>query len=300
MAMTSTQRAQLLSQWIKPSSDDEQTQQDRAERMVKDAVQAHDAFKSADLKVYAKGSYANNTNVRRDSDVDIVVQCGACVYFDYMPGHEPSSRVGHAYEGEWKPAKWRSEVMAAMVKAFGSPNVDASGKIALAIEAVPGSRPSIDVVPSFNYRLYNDAQNTTWREGSCVWPSSGQKIVNWPAQQLANGRAKNTRTGGRYKNLARGLKNAENALVNEGAFEPKPSYLMECLAWNVKDATLKTGDLSAGFRATLVELWQGLDENGYSEWTEPNDIKYLFRSGQKWTVEDAKDVVLGTWRYLDY
>jgi hypothetical protein len=125
--------------------------------------------------------------------------------------------------------------------------------------------------------------------------------VNWPDQQLANGRAKNQRTGARYKNYARALKNAENVLAKAGTITAKPSYFMECLAWNVADTTLKSGTLDQGFRATLVELWQGLADDGdWNEWAEPNDIKYLFRGGQKWTRQDAKDVVLHTWRYLDY
>jgi hypothetical protein len=300
MAMTDSERNRLLSQWIKPSSDSEKVQQDRAERMVIDAVKDHDPLRSAKLRVYPKGSYPNNTNVRRDSDVDIVVQCQACMYFDYMPGHEPESKVGEPYVGEWTPAKLRREVTTALENAFGVWAVDSSGKIALVVAPIAGSRPSIDVVPSFDYHLYNDAQQRFYWEGSCVFPTSGPRIVNWPDQQLANGRAKNTRTGGRYKNFVRALKNAENVLTKDGTISAKPSYLMECLVWNVKDTTLKSADLSGGFRATLAELWQGLKDSSHDDWTEPNDIKDLFGRGQKWTVDDARELVLATWVYLGY
>lgn len=302
MTMTAADRGALLSTWIKPSSDDEQTQQDRAQRMVTNAVKAHEPLKTASLHVYAKGSYANNTNVRRDSDVDIVVECQACNYYDYMPGQEPTTLVGTPYEGEWTPGKLRDEVTTALNNAFGSSAVDSSGKIALVVAAVPGSRPSIDVVPSFDYFLYDDLQRNSSRRGSCVWPKTGlTKIVNWPDQQLANGREKNQRTGQRYKNYVRALKNAENVLVKAGIIGAKPSYLMECLVWNVADSTMMSGTLDDGFRGTLVELWQGLADDGdYTEWTEPNDIKYLFRNGQKWSRSDAKEIVLETWRYLDY
>jgi hypothetical protein len=301
MTMTAADREMLLSKWIKRSSEDEQTQQDRAQRMVTDAVRAHDPLKSASLNVFAKGSYANNTNVRRDSDVDIVVECHACHYYDCMSGQEPATPVGSPYEGEWTPAKLRSEVTTALIDAFGSSAVDSSGKVALVVSAVAGSRPSIDVVPSFDYFLYDDAQDTSPRRGSCVWSKTGSKIVNWPDQQLANGRAKNQRTGQRYKNYVRALKNAENTLVKAGIIQAKPSYLMECLVWNVADPTLKSDTLDDGFRATLVELWEGLaDDGNYDDWTEPNDIKYLFRGGQKWSRNDAREIVLETWRYLDY
>ena len=302
MTMTGTDRETLLSRWIKPSSDDEQEQQDRARRMVTDAVKAHAPLKTARLKVYAKGSYANNTNVRRDSDVDIVVECQACSYYDYLSGQEPATPPGTPYQGEWTPSKLRSEVTTALNDAFGPAGVDASGKIALVVAAVPGSRPSIDVIPSFEYFRYDDPQRNTSHKGSCVWPKTGsRKIVNWPDQQLANGRAKNQRTGQRYKNFVRALKNAENVLAKADIIEAKPSYLMECLVWNVADSTLKSGTLDSGFRSTLVELWQGLkDDGGYAEWAEPNDLKYLFRSSQKWSLSDARKVVLKTWQFLDY
>jgi tRNA nucleotidyltransferase (CCA-adding enzyme) len=44
--------------------------------MIREAVKEHSVFDGVDLDVYAKGSYANNTNVKADSDVDIAVQCG--------------------------------------------------------------------------------------------------------------------------------------------------------------------------------------------------------------------------------
>jgi hypothetical protein len=301
MTMTQTSREALISQWIKPSSDDEKTQQDRAQRMVTDAVKAHVPLKSAALTVYPKGSYPNNTNVRRDSDVDIAVQSSVCEYYKYMPGQEPAQRAGKPYDGDWTPARLRTEVRQALINAFGASSTT-SGKIALTVSAVAGSRPSVDVVPSFDYVLYSDAQRMHKREGSCVFPNDKTTyIVNWPAQQLANGRTKNTATGGRYKNFARALKNAENTLVKNGPIDELPSYFMECLAWNVANDTLRKGnDLSTGFRAALYELWDALDNDKTNEWTEPNDIKYLFRSGQSWTPAEAKNLVLKTWNYLDY
>lgn len=68
--------------WIKPSSDTEKDKQDRTERIIRQAIDAHDPFDGCSLKVYAKGSYASNTNVRNDSDVDIAVACTDVLYWD--------------------------------------------------------------------------------------------------------------------------------------------------------------------------------------------------------------------------
>jgi len=298
MGLGGNDRQALLSRWIKPSSDSEQDRQDRAQRMILDAINTHSPFSGASVSVYAKGSYANNTNVRLDSDVDIVVQCAEVLYYDYAQGVTPPAVALPSYGGIWTAERWRREVAAALIGAFGLSSIDPSGNVALTVAEKPGSRPSTDVVPSFDYSLFWSSDGSQLAKGSAVVPKNGgPKIVNWPEQQLDNGRAKNATTGRRYKNIVRALKNAENQLVADGQ-GPKPSYLMECLVYNCSNATLANGSLDDAFRATLADLWQGLTSNAHHEWVEPNGIKYLFRAGQKWTADDAKEVIAGTWKML--
>lgn len=301
MTMTLVDREALLSRWVQPSSDTEQEQQNRAERMVKNAISRWPALEGVDLLIYTKGSYPNNTNVRADSDVDVVVECREVYYYDFAHGVTANPGLASPYTGPWTPARWRSEVGKAMRNAFGADSVDTSGKIAINISAVTGSRPSADVVPSFEYRRFRDAARRSFHEGSCVFDTDVEKIINWPAQQLTNGQAKNTRTGRRYKRFVRALKNAENRLVELGRIDDLPSYFMECLVWNVPDQILTRGDsLSTGFQATLTWLWARLDDGAAGEWEEPNRLKWLFRSGVKWSIDDAKELTLATWRYLEY
>ena len=56
-----------LSGWTGPSSETERDKQERTERMIRQAVNDHAAFKDCRRGVYVKGSYANKTNVRPDS-----------------------------------------------------------------------------------------------------------------------------------------------------------------------------------------------------------------------------------------
>ena len=147
----------------------------------------------------------------------------------------------------------------------------------------------------------DDPLDPVAHEGSCVFPKDGSaRVINWPQQQLDKGRAKNIASGQRYKNYVCALKNAENVVCAAGAINDLPSYLMECLVFNVDDAILKIGDLDDGFRATLVELWRQLDGNGVDTKVEPNWMKWLFKGHQKWTVDDAKSLVLATWGHLGY
>jgi hypothetical protein len=300
--LNAAQRTELLKKWIKPSSENEQSQQERAEGMVRKAIAASKAFDSSTVVIYTKGSYPNNTNVRQDSDVDVVVELHDCVYYDFKSGVTPAATAPSAYTGPWTPAIWRKAVGDALVAHFGASGVDRTGKLAVNVGAVAGSRPSADVVPSFDYRRYNDADKKTWDEGSCVFPSDGgTKVINWPAQQLAKGRKHNTDSGSRYKNYVRALKNAENVLAKAGAVKELPSYFMECLVFNVPADTLKAGDLDQGFRATLVNLWQQLEaEPTKTAMVEPNWMKWLFTDDKKWKLQDGKDLIQATWNHFGY
>lgn len=301
--MNKSDRAALLSRWIKPSSDSEKDRQDRAQRMVAGAIGSDPVLSQTDLRIYAKGSYRNNTNVRLDSDVDIVVEFQGCVYYDFHTGVTPANPRPMPYSGDWTPTSWRAQVATALANAFGSTDVDTTGKVAIAIAEKSGSRPNTDVVPSFPYRLYTDTAMSTAAtlHGSCVWTTENTKIVNWPQQQYDNGVTKNTETGGRYKSFARALKNAENLLAADGVIEALPSYFMECLVYNVDNAILSSGsNLDEGFRATLAEIYRRLSNESTDRMLEPNGIKYLFHASQKWTVAQGLGLVLATWTVLGY
>lgn len=118
---------------------------------------------------------------------------------------------------------------------------------------------------------------------------------------MTNGWIKNSATGQRYKNYVRTLKNAENVLVMTGTISELPSYFMECLVYNVPDPTLALGSLDQAFQETLRWLYLGVqDGSAYQEWVEPNRCKWLFKGTQKWSVDDARTLVLKTWNYLGY
>src|SRR5665213_2253732 len=138
MATTPKERADLLSLWIKPSSESEKVQQDRAEMMVRKAVAARSKLVQSGLLVYTKGSYPNNTNVRIDSDIDVVVELRECSYYDYKVGVSPSTEPPAPYKGDWTPKTWREEVKSALEAEFGSSSIDGTGNIAINVNAVPG------------------------------------------------------------------------------------------------------------------------------------------------------------------
>ena len=54
----------------RPASPTEEEERDRTEKRIREAIRSSGKI-SASVRVYAKGSYANGTNVRRNADVDI-------------------------------------------------------------------------------------------------------------------------------------------------------------------------------------------------------------------------------------
>ncbi|WP_459651456.1 nucleotidyltransferase family protein [Kitasatospora sp. Ki12] len=297
--LSAAERQQLISTWISPSTAAEADRQARAERMVKEAIAAHGALDDvrSSITVAAKGSYPNNTNVRSDSDVDIKVQLNSLYYYDFAPGVVPN-RSSSSYTGRWTPTLLRQEVGKALVNAFGS-GVDDSHNVAFYVPPVAGSRPNVDVVPCFEYRLFTDGAGIGFHTGSVVYGRDGKRIVNWPELQLTNGRAKNSNTGNRYKFVVRVLKSVENELCRQKLIEAVPSYFCECLIYNVPDAVLKAGDLDDAVREALADVYSQLGSRSATMW-EPNRMKLLFGPQQKWTVDTARELVGQAWVYLGY
>ena len=290
---------QQLAGWTQTSSPTEKEKQERTERMVSDAIAAHPAFDDCDIRIYAKGSYANDTNVRVDSDVDIAVECTEVFYHDTLSGcPEPATTP---YNGVWTPDRFRSELVAALRAKFGT-QVDATGSTAIAVNS-SSARMDADVVPCFPYRMYS-IQNR-YVEGTKIFKRTGGTIVNYPAQHLTAGRQKDRNSIGRYKPAVRALKRVENQLVAAGKCKATPSFLVESLVWNCSDLTLILNNTwTARIRELLREMWAYLDAPEPSvendRWTEANGIKFLFHPHQPWTRDDAKTFVLAAWNYMGY
>jgi hypothetical protein len=285
-----------LAGWTGPSSATEQDKQERTERMIREAIKEHAAFDSCDLHVYAKGSYANNTNVKTDSDVDIAVQCGNAMYWDEAKKGTRTSST--PYKGIWTPSKLRSELELALRGKFPG-KVDSSGSTAFCIHS-SSARVDADVVPCFDYRYY--LSDGSHRDGAKVHKKDGASLINWPDQQLKNGRAKNSRTSQYYKKTARIMKRVENAMVVAGAHREVPSFFVECLVYNCPDEIFLRTTWTATVKGVINHIYHGLDGAepavASERWLEVSECKYLFSPGQAWDRTDGRAFAKAAWNYL--
>ncbi len=274
-----------------PSSTTEQDKQARAERMVRKALAASSALDKVEFMLVPKGSYPNRTNVRVDSDVDIAV-----VQRRFFVSERDGERSGlHAQFGygsrfRYADADFRYEVERALRARFGQ-DCDCTGKTAITVRE-SSARVSADVVPSFHFRrYYHSGVFQQCDHGLMTLRADGRWIVNYPEQQLSNGRWKNFATLGQYKKLVRILKRIENDLVEDGALTKMASYFVECLVYNVPSsefATFCLNPLTHNLRSVLAYIRRATARDGDAgEWREVNAIKPLFGDGQPWTPPHA-------------
>src|SRR5919197_4374764 len=163
-----------------PASPTEEQERDRTEKRIRDAIRAAPDLPSS-VRVYAKGSYANNTNVRRDADVDVAVEWSNTFKVDTWgkTAGLSASELGYAPVDEpITPAEFRRRVERAMTEAFPQ-LVDTSPEKHVGVAAGPGTLDA-DVVPCFGLHRYDAPRR--WVDGHRIYPKSGGYVDNSPRQ----------------------------------------------------------------------------------------------------------------------
>jgi hypothetical protein len=289
-----------------PPSATEDEKRQRTEEEVRAALAASDALRGRPYCVYAKGSYANNTNVRLNYDVDIAVEYNGYFYFDLMfdlDGATPADvGVTSPSSDPYSRAAFKADIRAALVAAFGDSAVE-DGDIAYRVREKKTTLPA-DVVPSWEYRRYERIVNgiPVYQEGARVFPSTGGFKDNFPAVQKANGIAKNKATGLRYKRMVRALKKLQTKLVDEQVLnEELPSYLTECLVYNVPDSAFNQAAYTSDMRAVLATIFNATLASGdFNDWLQVNELMYLFRGSNGFPVSDVHSMAGAAWDAMGF
>lgn len=284
--------------WGKPPSTSEQEKCDNAVRAVRRAIEGSEALEGRSLNVFAQGSYRNRTNVRADSDVDVCVLCTDSIFFDLPDGKAPAD-FGITTPATYPFGQFKNDVGAALASYFGRSGVT-RGKKAFDLHANT-CRVDADVVPCFQYDWHQD--NGICSIGTAFLIDHGKRINNWPEQSYDNGVIKNDATSRRFKSVVRILKRLRNSMDEDGiaAAKPIPSFLIECLVWNVPDDHFGHPTYTGDVRAALAYLFNNtMKREDCEEWGEINELKYLFWSGQPWTWGQAHAFISAAWDYLGF
>jgi predicted nucleotidyltransferase len=203
-----------------------------------DSIKRTFNLSSFTYEVYLQGSYANSTNVRFDSDVDIVVQLNS-TFFPEKSQLTPSEKTLYdlSHSGsDYKFKNFKDAIFQALKSELTESQVHYGDKCI----KVDGNtyRVKADVVPCLQYRLYKrfiSHENQDFVEGMKFFDTSNDKeIINFPKIHLKNCESKNVDTEGKFKDTVRIFKNMRNKLVESGIIEENiaPSYFIENLLYN--------------------------------------------------------------------
>ncbi len=290
-----------FSGWTGAEGTVEEEKAQRTLQRVRDALAPSRALSSVSVSVYPKGSYANRTNVVRDSDIDVAVELTSIAHHDFI--HQAKDlTIGDLgmspYTGPYEWRRFKDHVEQALVAAFGAQLVTRGNK-AIRVEATSTALP-IDVVPCETTVVHTS--RTTSHKGIRITPDSGAAIVNYPKQHLDQGLTKNNATTKRYKRTVRILKRLENEMVSKKLITVVPSYLIESLVWNCSNSTFAGSTTWKGIiRAVIVEAYNDTKTvEAAKDLLEANNIKYLFHPSQKWTREQANQFLRDAWNYVGY
>ena len=287
-----------LKRFAQPLSDTEKTRCLKAITMAKDALQEigftdnnkgifllyedtvayslrmKNELSGREVTMFIQGSYANNTNVRQNSDVDLAVIQEDRFQTKYGLGQSDNS-FGF-FSATPLSIPFKDEVENCLRKKFGN-CVERKNK---SIKVCGNTyRNDLDSVPCIRYRDYSKNYSNNADEfvhGIIIQPDNGGKILNYPEQHIENGKQKNMNTNRYYKKMVRIAKTIRNQMEDKGYPNAAliSSFGLESLLWNVPDWCFMTYPNYKQIFDCVVDYLHE-NKNQLQRFTEANGIKPL-------------------------
>lgn len=226
-----------------------------------------------DVKIFLQGSYANNTNVRTHSDVDIAV-----VQEDTFRPKYRYGVTGKDYgfsSATSKTVSFKDLVESALKSIFGSDVVRKNKYIKINGNSY---RNDADSVPAMRYRDYSDdckLDENNYIGGILIKADDGSEVINYPELHIENGVHKNNQTNYYYKKMVRIAKALRYKMIelDENCISSKASsFGVESLIWNVPNELFKK---YSTYKYTFEEIVNYLYDNRniVASFKEANGIK---------------------------
>ena len=289
---------ETLNNWRKPPSDTEEEKLTNVKGMVRNCIDEDATLKGMNIRIFGQGSYANDTNVRLNSDIDLNVQYADAFYYDLPPGTTRSD-FGLNNPISYSASAFKNHVQSALVNKFES-DVKRKNKC-IAIEGNT-YRVGADVVPTWKYKRYS--KDGSFIEGVRFFADNEASVTNFPIQHIENGKWKNAQTQKRFKRLTRIFKRIRAKMIEDGESVNGniTSFLLECLVWNVPD-WIFNGHKTWTDRlenSILFLIGPTRTDEDCKNWSEVSGLLPLFDSGRKWSRADVNAYLQHLWRYLGY
>ena len=259
----------------------------RTHEAIRSVLGAHRWPPGMTYDFYLQGSYRNDTNIRGDSDVDVVLELNSAFQHDtsLLSQYEQNMLSASFQSATHGWNDFRRETLKALGSGFGERSV-AQGNKSIKLKADP-PRLAADVVVCMEHRRY--VSYYSYVEGITFFALRDKRwVVNYPKEHYKNGADKSRRTLDRYKRTVRMFKNARNHLESTGSIssDNAPSYFLECLLYNAPDSAFQ-----AGFQETYSSVVNWMVQSDLNGLVCQNGQQYLFGpSPEQWSVDDAKSL----------
>lgn len=289
---------QTLSSWTAPLSSTEEQRAANTIKMITSAIKADDDLKSMDIEIFIQGSYANNTNVRTESDIDVCVMLK-----DTFHGIYPEGKTYKNYNfssSDLTFQEYRNMVKKALQAKFYVQDGNKSLKINENTYHVQA-----DVVPAFqlrNYRYKGSTEPNIFVEGIWIIANDGKTIINYPKKHIQNGITKNNETNKAYKKLVRIMKHIRNNMVDDNIVDKEiiTSFLVECLVYQIPNFIITNSSTwTETLRKSIFYLYKEIQEGRHKDWCEVSGMLYLFYQ-RKWTDQNVRQWLNTAWNYLKF
>ena len=255
---------------------------------IKLALEADGTGYKGKAKTFLQGSYGNDTNIIRESDVDVVIRLDSIFSYDISALPEPQKtnfQQTHPNATEYTRADFKRDVLAVLNDRFKG-DVEPSNKAVL-IKA-RNNRRKADVLITVQHRKYSQYTGSPSDNpvlGISFFKSDGTRVVNYPTQHRDNLTEKNQATNEWFKHLIRIFKNARQRLIEDGVIEESvaPSYYIEGLLYNVPNANFGTS-----YESSMLNILR---------WLHSADLSKLKCANLEYPLLDANADV--TWSTAD-
>ena len=283
-----------LETWTKLGA--QQTAKDTHESIRKALRSDKSHIKSDNFDDYLQGSYRNNTNIRGDSDVDIIIQLNKTFWRD-ISKLSPTSQAKYieaSSPGTYSFEDFRTDVFNTLVDCYPTRTITQGNK---SIKVKGGSSTlNADVVPCLQYRnytKYNSDIDQEYVEGIKFYTkNTNEEIINYPKIHHENGVTKNSpsNTNGWYKKTIRMFKNARTRMIEKTIISQDlaPSYFLECMLYNVPDSKL-----GSSWRETYANIvnWLSKEASLDSFVCQNEQLKLFGNSDQQWDSTSARTLI---------
>jgi hypothetical protein len=260
---------------------------------VRRALGGIDTKKYGRPEILMSGSFANETNTARTTDLDIVVLFKDVFYPDVsgLNAHDLSIYQRERTTGRFSIVDARSHVLGLVGKVFGDSEVKLGTKV---IElAATEERMPVKLVAACGHKYFYTFPSkpaSRFVEGIVFADYAGKETVNYPQQHLENGAAK-AKAVTSFRPVVRLFKNFAAQLEQDGQLRPgsAPSYFLESFIYNVPNTSFYSS-LESTVQSLLIH-W-GMSRSKWDEQLQQHKVTKLFGPAEtQWDISKAEEFV---------